>query len=177
MLCSINLEILNFQYFCVSATPTFPIRWSIKCPSGIVMVVAACLCNFSSLRTLPPCPCLSCPPLPMEGFVSPVPARLFRICLARVPRKGSSGRFSALEMQEIDAVESVESRLSFLLQNPQTPEVRVSEGFSEGVSEGFLKGSWRGQPKDPSKRCQEPFENLSRRCRNRWCVGLPGAYK
>ena len=29
----------------------------------------------------------------------------------------------------------------------------------------------------PAKRLQEPLENLSRRCRNRWCVRLPWALK
>ena len=60
------------------------------------------------------------------------------------------------------------SRLSFLLQNPRTPE-GFPEGFPEGVSEGFLEGPF----KTPWKRLQEPFQNLSRRCRNRWCTRLP----
>ena len=73
---------------------------------------------------------------------------------------------------------------------------RVSEGVSEGSLKGSLKGLWRGlwrvsegvskgprtcQPKNPSKpdskRLQEPFENLWRRCRNRCCVRLPGVLK
>ena len=65
--------------------------------------------------------------------------------------------------------------------SPRTPKGfwRVSEGVSEEVSEEVSEGFWKGprtcQPKDPSKRLQEPFENPSRRCRSRWCVRLPGA--
>ena len=40
-----------------------------------------------------------------------------------------------------------------------------------------MKGSAQGPFKTPSKRLQEPFENPSRRCRNRRCVRLPGAFK
>ena len=62
---------------------------------------------------------------------------------------------------------------------PHKGSRRVSEEFLKGSPKGSLKGSWRrfegflkgSAFKTPSKRLQEPFENPSRRCRNR-CVGL-----
>ena len=45
---------------------------------------------------------------------------------------------------------------------PQAPQ--GVEGVFEEVSEGFLKGP-PSQPRNPSKRRQEPFENLSRRAK------------
>ena len=71
------------------------------------------------------------------------------------------------------------SRLSFLVQSPWTPE-----GFVKGSLKGSLKCfsrslylSAEGPFNTPSECLQEPLENLSRRCRNRWCVRLPGALK
>ena len=54
----------------------------------------------------------------------------------------------------------------FLLQNPE-PQ-KVSELFLKASLKGSLKGFegslYLSQPEGPSKRIQEPFENLSRRC-------------
>ena len=54
------------------------------------------------------------------------------------------------------------SRLSFPAAEPQDLRKgfwRVSEGVPEGVSEGSLKGPRTCQPKDPSKRLPNAFEN------------------
>ena len=82
-----------------------------------------------------------------------------------------------------------------LLQNPRTPEGFLKGSVcyrAPGPQKGFWRGLWRGlwmvfegssylsaeRPfKTPSKRLQEPFEYLSRRRRNRWCVRLARALK
>ena len=85
---------------------------------------------------------------------------------------GANARFKNGDARvETRVLKTLASRLSFLPQNPRTPEGfqkgsrRVSEGVSEGFSKGFRRALERGSRrilqnafKNPSKTLQESVE-------------------